>query len=245
MTDRFYIVGSQRSGTTLMRMILHGHPDIETFGDTDSIAALDSGKFPSSDKKWIGLKPPFLTDWLYTRESYTGEPLVFMVRSPRDVVASMVRLANTEGWLIPAYTSQASDPDWSSKYGKEIQLAESSLVGKYALYVRSKMESYFDYLAKGVSVVPVIYEDLVEHPEDYIRRVVKMLGLRYYKKMLDITSLDYSTLSGEGMFYDTFSPDREIDSASVGRYLTILGDDEIDMVDIITDDVYDRIVETV
>lgn len=127
MPQRFYIAGCQRSGTTLLRLVLDSHPDIRCLdeamaydflsgrsdaaieGASDAQQASD-GK--ASGFKAIGFKIPRFAEQLTWPEIidpdygclaafYRGEKTLFIVRDPCDVVASMLSLKSdaSRNWL--------------------------------------------------------------------------------------------------------------------------------------------------
>ena len=112
-TGRFFIAGCQRSGTTLMRLILECHPDIFCFDETEAYKALlQSPSQQPAGKSLIGFKVPRYTEQFaeplardFGLEEtainlYHSDPILFMLRDVRDTVASMMRLkARETSWL--------------------------------------------------------------------------------------------------------------------------------------------------
>lgn len=120
---RFFIAGCQRSGTTLMRLILESHRDIACFDEQHSYEILGGRRArpdPAAevlDRETVGFKIPVWSEqllqarlhwneyaYLYGSATipnfYDREPLIFMMRSPLDTVSSMMRLSvEQDSWL--------------------------------------------------------------------------------------------------------------------------------------------------
>jgi hypothetical protein len=73
---RFFIIGCQRSGTTLLRLILNSHSEISCADENISYDVLsDSNKFQNfletkNKKKWIGFKIPRFTEQINNHSIY-------------------------------------------------------------------------------------------------------------------------------------------------------------------------------
>jgi hypothetical protein len=115
---RFLIAGCQRSGTTMMRLILESHKNIQCVDEQYSYEML-SGRLaqPDTTGALLGFKIPVWTEqllqaqlhwneyaYLYGSDPvpnfYDREPIIFMVRSPFDTISSMLRLkVESDSWL--------------------------------------------------------------------------------------------------------------------------------------------------
>lgn len=120
---KFFIIGCNRSGTTLLRLILESHTAISCKDEATSYDILrDDRKVESvlkeaTGKKWLGFKIPRFTQQLYNStihsydeindtskpfgNFYKGEPLILIVRDVRDVVCSMKNLQTPDNtpWI--------------------------------------------------------------------------------------------------------------------------------------------------
>src|SRR5260221_4692090 len=112
--DRFFIAGCQRSVTTLVRLVLECHPDIFCLDEDTSYPALQHGECPKPRgerltafkvPRWAEqFGEPLAADYGQTETAvnfYRGEPIVYLVRDVRDVIASMRKLKMTadHDWL--------------------------------------------------------------------------------------------------------------------------------------------------
>ena len=102
---RFFITGCQRSGTTLLRLILGSHSKIYCYDEYFAYARLRDGNAPEAEGcEWVGFKIPRWSEQLsdpvlgdeghevVAKNFYEGEPIFFLIRDVRDVVASMASL---------------------------------------------------------------------------------------------------------------------------------------------------------
>jgi hypothetical protein len=103
--ERFFILGCQRTGTTLLRLILESHPDVFCYDELIGYAVLQKPAietFPQAPL--VGFKLPCWTEQLTKpllfdegvdgscRSFYGGEKILFLQRGVRDTIASMLKL---------------------------------------------------------------------------------------------------------------------------------------------------------
>jgi hypothetical protein len=126
---RFFIVGCQRSGTTLLRLILAGHPAIYCYDETLAYARLRDGQASEAlgyelvcykIPRWTEqLNIPVLADEghdIVAARFYSREPIIFMIRDVRDVVASMKKFT---------FQMDQRDVSWLDAWVPRILLAKS------------------------------------------------------------------------------------------------------------------------
>ncbi|MFO0958346.1 MAG: sulfotransferase [Isosphaeraceae bacterium] len=232
---RFFIAGSQRSGTTLVRLVLGSHPDICCYDEVDGYAALAEGSC-SDVARLVGFKVPMWTEMLgeecpadpRAAGVYRGEPIVFLLRDVRDTVASMLRLRSTatQSWLAawgrPILEGAiASRPGFTGRFAREIarlrELSEPE-VAVGALYWKFKTIAYFDHLDRGRPVCPLRYERLTADPEPELRQVLDFLGLPWDPAVLDHPRMAHREVFEDGLTVGHTNPNRAIDMGSVGLW---------------------------
>jgi protein-tyrosine sulfotransferase len=245
-TNRFFIVGCQRSGTTLLRLILESHPAIACLDEDRSYAALASGSVEvPAGKRLIGLKIPRWTETLLdtitwdamqtetARNCYQGEPILFMLRDVRDTVASMLKLkfGGLVTWLeacarpILQQKMGHGQTAWAKQFARDLQLVRDNgepphLVG--ALYWKYKTQTYFRLRDLGLPVCPVRYELLTRYPRQHIARVLDFLGVGWDNAVLEHAQHPHSEVYANGLVIGDTDPNRPIDSHNIGHYVHFL-----------------------
>lgn len=234
---RFFIAGSQRTGTTLLRLVLESHPAVHCLDESTGYRALaERATVAPPGVRRVGFKVPMWTEWLGESSPaepeaagvYDGEPIVFLLRDVRDTVSSMLRLKSTasqswlESWGRPILEAAIRDrPGFRDRFAWEIDLLRrlgDPAAGVGALYWKFKTLAYFDHLDRGRPVCPVPYERLVADPEPHLRRVLESLDLPWDPAVLDHPRRAHAEVFADGLTVGHTDPNRAIDGRSVGRW---------------------------
>jgi hypothetical protein len=272
---RFYVAGCQRTGTTLMRLMLESHPAIACMDEDRSYALLPSlnrrrGRqaIARCEKPLVGFKIPRFAEQLLDLSMddpefgsfpnpYAGEPIVFLHRDVKDVVASMMSLTYPDGstWMErygkPILTYKSRQNGFASHYGSLLEKVEHlgsppHAVG--ALYWRYKSEAFLRYREAQAPLLGVYYERLVADPASEMRRVLSFLGITWDDRVLAHPRAPHGELDKDGLAIGNTDPSRPIDDRSVGQFTERLTQQEIrDIREIVgssPDRLRDAIVET-
>jgi hypothetical protein len=220
-----FVVGCQRTGTTLIGNLLGAHPNaflidepdglypwIEAFfegNDADQAASLftdccrearkkyvepdsrcDAAGVMSPDVTHLVLKAPNLTyvaSRIATR--FPGAKCVFSYRDVRDVVVSMGKL----GW-IPMVENQLrrirSHPEVVDRFRESVNALENPLTGlhvarAHVAVVKTELRDTFH--RPGLDTLEVAYENLVQEPEGWRKRLLAHVQLPFDPAQADHT----------------------------------------------------------
>jgi len=106
----FFILGCQRTGTTLMRLILESHSQISCIDENRAYQILSNQELfrkeqkTNQNKKWLCFKTPRITEQMSepfladvginfrAPNNFKGSPIIFMMRNVLDTITSMKTL---------------------------------------------------------------------------------------------------------------------------------------------------------
>jgi hypothetical protein len=259
--SRFFIAGCQRTGTTLLRLILECHPCIQCFDETQAYRLLANPDGMLRPTKMLGYKIPRWTEQLadgnladvglpeQARAFYDRDPILFMVRDVRDTVASMMLLkANSHSWLEaygrPILDSKIAQVQFRQRFAREIAILEStgrSSAAVAAMYWKYKTQSLFDYRQLSWPVHAVFYETLVSNPEPNLRSIVRFLRLRWDRALLNHPRFPHAEVAPCGRTIGQTDPKRPIEPSSVGQWHHVLSPAEEADVMAIAEDLMERL----
>ena len=252
--DRFFISGCQRSGTTMLRLILESHPSIQCFDETagyDLLVRESKGEgsefLVKEGAALLGFKIPRFAEQLTWSEFcdpdygafssfYKDQKVIHVFRDALDVVGSMMRLKAPGGasWLDRYGRSilQAliQHPNISALYKKKYVALESQglpvhLVG--ALYWEIKNQGFFDLLEHNKPVYAVRYESLVGSPKSELLKLSQFLGVSWSDSLLNHPEHSHTELDGSGMAIGETDPRRGIDTQSIGGHRHLMTEQQI------------------
>ncbi len=254
----FFIAGCQRSGTTLMRLVLECHPGIECFDEVDAYRVLASQLDQlRPSRSLVGFKIPRWTEQLDARELwdyglpertarfYAGQKILFMVRGVRDTIASMLKLRSggaswLETWGEPIIDAKTEkDPAFADRYAKELRLRDQSTnrrLASGALYWKYKNDALFDLMSRGYPVLPVHYEAFVRDPQPVLERICTFLGIPWSFALLEHPRFAHREVFENGLTLGNTDPRRSIDASSVDQWRAFIPKDALIEIEAITGD---------
>jgi hypothetical protein len=257
----FLIAGCQRSGTTMMRLILESHRDIQCIDEQYSYEILSGRRAqPDTTAALLGFKIPVWTEqllraqlhwneyaYVYGSEPvpnfYDGEPLIFMVRSPLDTISSMLRLkVENDSWLwrvgVPVVQAMAKSGRLSVEFRADLEFAtecEEPEVAVGALYWKIKSSAALGYLAANLPVRLVIYERFVATPAAFLPGILRHIGASWDESVLEHHQRPHEEIIAGKAIGDT-DPARSIDTRSIGHSNAHLSPRQIGLIERITGD---------
>ena len=250
--ERFFILGCQRTGTTLLRLILEAHPDVACYDEIKGYAILQNSVVENlAPARLTGFKLPRWTEQLtrpilfdegaegFCTNFYRGEKILFLHRDVRDTIASMLKLkAGASNWCelwVPRIINSklAREADFRERYHKELSIIErghSRLLGLAALYWKYKSDAYHAYCAIGLPVLAVHYEDLVSEPRPVLQAVCRHLDITFHSDLLRHHELSHTELFSNGLAVGNSDPKKPIYADSVGQWVNFLSGQDVDLI---------------
>jgi hypothetical protein len=252
---RFFIAGCQRSGTTMMRLVLESHKDIQCIDEQYSYEML-SGRLapPDTAAALLGFKIPVWSEqllraqlhwneyaYLYGGDPvpnfYDHEPLVFMIRNPFDTISSMLRLkVESDSWLqrvgVPVVRAMAESGRLSDEHRADLDFADSCEepdVALGALYWKIKAGAALGYLEARLPVHLVIYERFVATPAAFLPGILRHIGVEWDDSVLEHHQRPHDEIV-EGKAIGDTDPARSIDTRSIGHSDSHLSPPQIQLI---------------
>ena len=244
------ITGSQRSGTTLLHLILDSHPEIasideDKFIETKLTDYLEDNKTPNN----VSFKLPDYVHAFDRIRSWPNLKVLFCIRDPRDVVSSMTTLtlpmgpfeapwvAHPLGGALQIYycarlLAQLTKKDISEhlinypiiavKPARERSHDDNIYSAALCWRLINQLHPLYRRINTPVGVVP--YEKLVESPKQILEEIMQFLGLPFHDDLLRHHELH------EGESIGNTDNKRAIDSSSKGKWKDALSDNDLDVV---------------
>jgi hypothetical protein len=185
------ILGSQRSGTTLMFLMLTAHPRVT--GLDEIHAKFDLPPWPVvaanalAGKRTVYKLPTVTAKVNEIARAYPHSQLIWMIRHPFAVVASMRNLVFPDGrtWL-DKYGLKEAQKTLAVTAPEDVQgLRELDPIALGATLWRHKLLLMDKYREAGMRVHPVRYEELVTESERVMRGVLVAMGLEWSPQVLE------------------------------------------------------------
>ena len=185
------ILGCQRSGTTLALLMLQAHPSIKGIDETEFPSPFP---FPSSmalyyhqlQKKSICLKlPEHIFNVEYIARHFPKAKILWIVRNPYSVIASMLALKNTRGsWVKRCGATELKRLIPFFPEINELDLTQLDEISLAAMVWKYKNQALDIYRQKGLQVFDFKYEDLVENPQSMMSDILNFLEFPWSDRVL-------------------------------------------------------------
>lgn len=197
--DPIFIVGQQRSGSTLIEQILAGHPLIEGTSELDAMLHIWTGLCRTAEQSgrtvWQEIRSfdgqrltALGADYLErTRPFRQTERPYFVDKRPANwIYAGLIRLILPNSTIIDArrHPMACGFSNFKQHYAGGAPFAYSlPLIGRYyAEYLR--LMDHFNEVQPGL-VHHVLNEELIDDPEREIRRLLDFVGVPFDPSCLD------------------------------------------------------------
>lgn len=215
-----FIVGCQRSGTSMIMDVLNRDLNTKCFGEfspltsNDPVGKIRLNPLESVKKEFSRIRAPFIVIKPLVETQNTPELLsyfdnstaLWMFRGYKDVAASNLKYFGVDNGINDLRPIVNNEPNnWrSEKVSKHVR----ETISKYfsgdmnphdaaVLFWFARNSIYFDReLDKNPRVMLCLYEDLVLDPEQYVRRIYQKVGQPYPR--INITTEVHSNSRKKG-----------------------------------------------
>ncbi len=213
-----FIVGMPRSGTTLAEQILASHPDVYGAGEMTTWVGLSSQLLSS------GLSPldegimmaKLAADYLTRLQHHSAEATRVVNKMPENFrCLGLIHAALPNARII--HLRRHPIDTCLSIYFQDLHAAHSYAndLGDLAHYYRQylRMMSHWRTVLPAAALLEVVYEDLVDEPEAWSRRMIEFLGLPWNPKCLDFHRTQRRVLT-----FSRWQARQKISKVSVARW---------------------------
>lgn len=250
ISEPFFILGCQRSGTTLVRLILESHSKITCFDEPDCYNLLSHYKDTTPNlNKIIGFKTPIITEQMnqpffsdsnldfIIENKFQDAPKIFLIRDVRDTISSMKTLQQDKTTWYNIWPKKSIEfwkftiPDFKTKYSedlKKISNSKNKLLANASFFWKYKTESIFEYEKNKSTVCRIHYEDLVTNKKNSIKQLIKFLGVNWEDDLLHHDRKKHNFTDNQGITVGNTDTKLPIFNKSVGRYREDLSSQEIE-----------------
>lgn len=234
---RFLILGCQRSGTTLLRLLLDSHPDIYCWDETYSYNEIELNNdeklltLAGNKPKTVGFKVPVFTELMeeYDFASKYNYRVLFMHRSIYQVVASMLELpdflihavSDIKLWLTDSNRKKAKlffSKSMMDEIEKSFNIENRT---KLAAHYWAYKNSVIKFLKKKMQVKIIYYDELVTRLYLTLNEGLVFLGLDWHDQCFQHYKLQHRETENNLAIGNT-EVDRPVDNISIFKHKKIL-----------------------
>jgi protein-tyrosine sulfotransferase len=188
-----FVLGCQRSGTTLLFLMLDSHRDVEGFDERPAEVRVP-GLWTAWRERGRALRtchklPVWTAECATIRELYPKSRIVWVVRHPYAVVASMARFGGDPRPDGPSWLAALARHELARHRHYFPELTAERIAGLDdvrvgALLWKYKLRTLDVARSLGLAVMPVVFEALVTEPEATMRRLLAFLDLPWDPEVL-------------------------------------------------------------
>lgn len=183
------VIGVQRSGTTLLGLMLGSHPHLVHYDEEDDLNTFKSGAW----KKNEGFK---LTQYTQRpkmfKAKYPKLKLIHISRDPIQTLASMIKI----GWVnqecagaeFRLALENLKDGDFKNalkKLDKEAEYNQNILINVTVALIALKHGVVREYQRLKHPILSIMYEDLCLSPESTAKQICDFLEIDFSQDMLN------------------------------------------------------------
>jgi Sulfotransferase domain len=242
------ITGTQRSGTTLLNLILDSHPLIKGVDEMNFRPKSIGDYLEHPDyHPCVSLKLPQFAHALSNLKMLRRLKVLWCIRDPRDVVLSMITLkiqmgdmqfkawANHPAGATAEITNCVQALGYSPVNHPILNSLEYTKITKMPFVLRGRKEAIFMaavcwqfkqellqlYDKENIPHIIITYEELITHPKNEISRILNYLELPWHDDVLRHHEIHEGTSVGQTV------NNKPIDASNMGKWVGKLSDEEL------------------
>lgn len=276
-----FVLGCQRSGTTLLSLVLNAHPQIQGIDEEDVIGIVEGPTDPEEEIDFsfgnevfvdinekinsyltdpevssrVAIQMPAYTANLpYIKQFLPTVKVLWCLRDPRDVVASMIRLHIPIGKTVSV--SWAAHPGSTFEILNSVPLLDETVQGALGEYVeqvfaifqkspcertlaeviltgalawRVKNELLTVYKREAIPFYIVKYEQLLGAPRQELETILNYVGVPWHDNVLSHHQFREGIRSGGS------DASRPLDQNNTGKWRGFFADEELALIREVTE----------
>lgn len=238
--NKIFILGCQRSGTTLLRLILDSHKKIHCYGETTGYAYFEKNIKLRHKKKFEAFQLPIWTELFVEYECIrnyrsNNDKILFIFRDPKEVISSMKCLKiNNKNYI--EYEVSKNIKDWMNDksrsfkkdFDKEIK---DDPIAKAICYWKYKNNAFFKMKNLNWNIKLINYKNLVENPKNTIEEILKFLNIKWDNNVLHHHKIQHNEVFQNNLTLGNTKADRPIDQISLNKWQKTLSKKEIEIIE--------------
>ena len=238
--NKIFILGCQRSGTTLLRLILDSHRRIYCYGEINGYAYFTENFRAKHKKKFEGFQLPIWTELFVEYDCIKkyknlNDKILFIYRDPKEVICSMKSLKIKEKNYIQYevcshINTWMNDDSRSFKKTFEKEITSDEIV-KAICYWKYKNMSYFKMKELKYDVHLINYKNLVTNPKTEISNILNFLKIEWDESTLCHHKTKHDEINPNNIALGNTKANRKIDKDSLNKWEKILTDYEIKLIE--------------
>lgn len=233
--NKVFILGCQRSGTTLLRLILDSHRNIYCYGEINGYKYFENNLKAKHNKQIEGFQLPIWTELFVEYECIKNykskkDKILFIFRDPKEVISSMKCLFINDKNYIEYEVSKNINiwlNDNSRSFKKDFSSEVKDDLSKAICYWKYKNTAFLRMKKLNWDIKLINYQHLVEKPKEQIENILKFLNIKWDEKVLQHHKIKHTEVFNNNLTLGNNKANRPIDQKSLIKWQKILSPEDV------------------